>query len=365
MSAQHRAVLNRLSGTPRPVFLDTTAGYETNVDAIVTKAVEYYEHHLQLPLRVARYRHRTRTSAADLAAAVSEIREANLIFAGPGSPSYAIRQWRDSPVWAAVLERFEAGADVMFASAASITIGRYALPVYEIYKAGEDPYWNDGLDLLGRMGLSLAVIPHYDDNSGGENYDSRFCYMGAQRFDALQEALPPDVSILGIDAYTAICFDPYKQEASVSGQGGVTLIGDGAEQRFTAGSLLSFEAFRSSSREVVHTANNERVFGYEFSDSDEPSEADPIEDLSGFIEGLEALPEADKVELLARVESARRQGDSRPPEHEGELVDLVLALREELRGAKRFELADHARQALEEMGFEIGDSPSGAKWTRR
>jgi cyanophycinase-like exopeptidase len=364
MSPQHRVVLNQVSGTPRPVFLDTTAGYETNVDAIVTKAVEYYEHHLQLRLRVARYRHRDRTTTADIAAAVAEIRGANLIFAGPGSPSYAIRQWRGSPVWAAVEEQFEAGADVMFASAASITIGKYALPVYEIYKAGEDPFWNEGLDLLGKLGLSLAVVPHFDDNSGGENYDSRFCYMGAGRFDRLQELLPPDVSILGIDAYTAISFDPDTREASVSGQGGVTLIADGFEQRFKAGSRVAFSDFHSSTRGVVHLDDGARVYGYEFSDTESSPEIDPIAALTEYIETLDSLQVADKVELLARLQSVSQQGVS-APQNEDALIDLVLVLREELRSAKRFEPADRARKALEAMGLEIGDSPEGAQWTRR
>ena len=280
MSPLHRIVLGQVQGKPRPVFLDTTAGYETNIDAIVAKAVEYYEHHLQMELAVARYRHRE-TPPAEMATAVAEIRSSNLIFAGPGSPSYAIKHWRGSPVWDAVLERFEGGADIMFASAASITLGRYALPVYEIYKAGEDPFWNEGLDLLGRMGLSLAVIPHFDDNSGGENYDSRFCYMGARRFEALEQQLPPDVSILGIDAYTAICFDPYKQEAAVSGQGSVTLIADGDDQVFHSGAKVPFSAFSSSSREFVPMPDN-GSFGYEFSDAD-TEEVEPEDDVNAFV----------------------------------------------------------------------------------
>jgi hypothetical protein len=365
MSPQHRVVLSRLAGVPRPVFLDTTAGYETNIDAIVTKAVEYYEHHLQLKLHVARYRHRERTSAAEMAEAVAAVRGANLIFAGPGSPTYAIRQWRDSPVWAAVEEQFAAGADVMFASAASITIGRYALPVYEIYKAGEDPFWNDGLDLLGKMGLNLAIVPHFDDNSGGENYDSRFCYMGAGRFDRLQELLPPDVAILGIDAYTAISFDPVAREATISGQGGVTLIGDGDQQRIVAGSRVAFDDLQSSARGVVHLDDGERIFGYEFSDTDSESGEDPITALSEFIESLGSLKETEKVELLARLRAIAQQDAEKAPENENALVDLVLALRGELRAAKRFEPADQARKALEAMGFEIGDSLEGAQWTRR
>ena len=86
MSSLHRVALQRLGAPARPVFLDTTAGFETNVDAIVEKAVEYYAHHLQTELRVARFRHRERATPAETAAAVATIREANLIFAGPGQP---------------------------------------------------------------------------------------------------------------------------------------------------------------------------------------------------------------------------------------------------------------------------------------
>ena len=367
MSGLHRTALGRLEGQPRPVFLDTTAGYETNIDAIVEKAVEYYQHHLQTPLRVARFRHGQKDTPAEIAAAVAEVRAANLVFAGPGSPTYAIRQWSGSPVWDEVMRQFQGGADLFFASAASITLGRYALPVYEIYKAGEDPFWADGLDVLGTFGLQLAIIPHYNDSSGGENYDSRFCYMGAQRFDQLQECLPSDVAILGIDAYTAICFDPSKGVASVSGQGGITLITGGAERRLEAGAVLPFEAFHSSSREVVRTFDPDHGFGggYEFADDAEQANSDPMGSLSAYIQSMPQLTGNQKVELLARLEAVRQHNDSGPPANDAPLVDLVLELRSALREAKRFDLADKARNELDALGYEIGDTRSGATWTRR
>jgi hypothetical protein len=372
MSSQHRAVLSRLSGTPRPVFLDTTAGFETNIDTIVAKAVEYYAHHLQTELRVARYRHRDRTSAAELAAAIAEIRAANLIFAGPGSPTYAIKQWRETPIWDAIVERFEAGGDVLFASAASITLGRHALPVYEVYKAGNDPYWEDGLDLLGRFGLNLAVVPHYNDSSGGENYDSRFCYMGARRFDALQECLPPDVTILGIDAYTCVCFDPATRQATVSGQGTITLIGDGEERRYHSGEVVPFEAFQSSSRGVVRTDDGRVFGGYEFSDDgddagkeDEAESEDILAPLLGYVEALSSMRPEERLELMTRLQGLREGIATARPETDGPLVELILELREALRQQKRFDLADKARQRLDELGYEIGDSKEGSTWTRR
>ena len=40
----------------------------------------------------------------------------------------------------------QAGGTVTFASAASLTLGRKTIPVYEIYKVGEPPRWLDGLE---------------------------------------------------------------------------------------------------------------------------------------------------------------------------------------------------------------------------
>src|SRR5688572_24668081 len=93
MSGMHRAALARVAAPPAPVFLDTTAGFETNVDAIAAKAVEYYAHHLQTPLAVAHFKHHERATPSEIAAAVAAVRGSNFIFAGPGSPSYAIKQW--------------------------------------------------------------------------------------------------------------------------------------------------------------------------------------------------------------------------------------------------------------------------------
>lgn len=356
MSGQHRAALARLD-SPRPVFLDTTAGYETNVDAISAKAVEYYRHHLQTKLEVAHFRHRERELAQEVAASVEKIRRSNLIFAGPGSPTFAIKHWRGSPVWDAVIAQFEAGADLLFASAASITLGRYALPVYEIYKAGEDPYWADGLDVLGRFGINVAVIPHYNDNSGGDNYDTRFCYMGASRFDQLQALLPADTAILGLDAYTAVTFDPASGQATVSGQGGITIIGDGAQRRHESGEVIPFDAFQSTSRTVIPTYSAATaISGYEGGDNEE-SAAD-------FVEGLSTLSREEKIELLSRIKRLADMSKSDDAFDEAPIVDLVLELRAALREAKRYDLADRARSVLEELGFEIADTPQGSTWTR-
>jgi cyanophycinase-like exopeptidase len=366
MSRVHREVLSHVRGDPHPVFLDTTAGFEPNVDAIVGKALEYYERFLQLNLRVASFRHRDREPPARVAEAIAAVRSSNLIFAGPGSPTYAVRHWRDTPLWDAVVRQFEVGADILFASAASISLGRWALPVYEIFKVGEDPHWVAGLDLLGRIGLSLAVVPHFDDTSGGDNFDSRYCYIGAERFDVMQSLLPPDVTILGIDAYTAVTFDPSSQTARVSGQSGITLIGDGESRRCESGEVIAFSELASSERRVVTTFDPARtVAGYEFTDSPASGDSDDaLGHLVMLVEGLPGIASDQRLDILSRLKSL---GEEMSPgaSLEGSLLDLLVELRAELRKQKQFALADKTRNALADLGVEIGDTPQGSSWTRR
>ena len=111
------------------------------------------------------------------------------VFGGPGGPSYALRQWRGSPIPELLRDKLRDGGCVTFASAAALTLGLVTVPVYEIYKVGEEPRWLDGLDLLGAAGLSAAVIPHYDNAEGG-THDTRFCYLGERRLADARAAAP-------------------------------------------------------------------------------------------------------------------------------------------------------------------------------
>ena len=88
----------------------------------------------------------------------SRLGEANYVFAGPGSPTYALRHWRGNGVRERLAEKLMRGGCVAFASAAAIGLGAYALPVYEIYKVGDDPSWTAGLVLLSEVGVRCAVV---------------------------------------------------------------------------------------------------------------------------------------------------------------------------------------------------------------
>jgi hypothetical protein len=362
MSKVHRAALARLEAEPRPVFLDVTAGFETNVDAIAEKAVDYYRHHLRLGLRVARYHHRERDPPSAVARAVNEIRQSNLIFAGPGSATYTVKHLRDTPVWEAVLQRFHDGAHLLFASAASVAIGRYAIPVYEIYKVGEDPFWAEGLDLFGALGLNLAAVPHFDDRSGGASHDTRYCFIGEARFEALKELLPSGVTILGIDGYTAVTFDPRKRVARVSGQGGMTSPAEGETRRWPSGAEVPFEEIQAGAAFAVGAGRNakpEAVAGP--AHQVQPS---TFQALAALIEEMQSLGTGEKVAVLGLLEAAREEVE-RLSGSDSALMDLLVELRQHFRKQRRFDIADMARDRLSVLGYEIHDTPEGSTWERQ
>lgn len=212
----HKALVERLGpGQRSAVLLDTPYAFQENAADISARAQAYFARSVGLTVDVAADR--------EGPASVSAIRNSDWVFAGPGSPTYALNKWRGSQVPAALRDRIAAGTGLtIIASAAAAAMGFVAVPVYEIYKVGADPYWLDGLDLLSVLGLKVAVIPHYDNAEGG-THDTRFCYLGERRLALLERELPPDSAVLGVDEHTALVFDLEARQAEVLGKGGATI----------------------------------------------------------------------------------------------------------------------------------------------
>jgi len=237
MTRAHRAILDRLGERPvSAVVIDTPYGFQENADDITARTLDYFRDSVGNPFTVASFR------SADVDALTREtaqmrIREARLVFAGPGSPTYALRQWAGTEIPRLLAAKLADGGAVTMASAAALTLGRYTIPVYEIYKVGEAPRWLPGLDLLTPLGLPVAVVPHYDNAEGG-NHDTRFCYMGERRLRVLELELPEEVFILGVDGHTALVLDLDARSASVIGLGAVTVRKEGRSAVFPAGSEL-------------------------------------------------------------------------------------------------------------------------------
>src|SRR5207302_5758898 len=120
----------------------------------------------------------------------------------------------------------------------------HTIPVYEIYKVGEAPHWLDGLDLIADARLRAAVIPHYDNAEGGTR-DTRYSYLGERRLGQMEDQLPADVFILGVDEHTACIIDLDADTATVTGLGAVTIRRHGHGTRFELGSVVPLEDWRT------------------------------------------------------------------------------------------------------------------------
>ena len=234
MVTVHRDLVGRLGlSSPQATVLATPYAFQENAADVSARTERYFADSVGLRVGVA-----AGTSpnadpgmapplipgdAEDETRQAAAIRAADWVFAGPGSPSYALAHWQAGPVAAGLRDRVLAGDGLtVLASAAAATAGRFAVPVYEIYKAGGAPRWLDGLDLLGPLGLNVALIPHYDNAEGGR-YDTRFCYVGERRLAVMERDLPADAAVLGVDEHTAVLADLRTGEIEIRGRGGVTV----------------------------------------------------------------------------------------------------------------------------------------------
>ncbi len=165
----------------------------------------------------------------------------NYVFMGPGSPTYAVRHLQDSFTWHSMLAQHRLGAAIVFSSASTISVSKYALPVYEIYKVGEELHWKDGLDFFAHFGLNLMITPHWNNNDGGDELDTSRCYMGQERYERLLALLPRLPVILGIEENTGVVINPDSGECTVVGVGETIVFRDGKETRFAAGGAFSVD----------------------------------------------------------------------------------------------------------------------------
>jgi hypothetical protein len=348
-------------------------------------------------MTLASLRHGGRATALEVEQFLSSIRGANYVFAGPGSPTYALRHWRDHAVREPLVEKVTQGGCLAFASAAAIGLGAYALPVYEIYKVGDDPSWIEGLNVLGEIGIRCAVIPHYNNREGG-THDTRFCYMGEPRLRRLESMLPDDVLILGIDEYTACIIDVEAQTVTVRGPGGVTARRGGMERRWerTAFPLSELQADQpptltlprkgggtspvrreGEGRFAVPRDGEARTWGASGRDAIARRDVDGL--IAAILEMESVLHEwstdlngtderdrgrAEMRQLVVRLGEMVRGGAQAGMREQLEpLVAVLLSLRGEARREQRFHEADRLREILAQCGVEVEDTPSGTGWS--
>ena len=119
----HKSLLDQSPGSPQAAFLDTPAGFQLNVDQISQKAVEYFRVHVQHSMAVSSYKSHETIPDFDARQAFHVLRNSNYILIGPGSPTYAVRQWLESPVPEILTQCVTNGGCLVAASAAALTVG--------------------------------------------------------------------------------------------------------------------------------------------------------------------------------------------------------------------------------------------------
>jgi cyanophycinase-like exopeptidase len=388
MVKPHRAIFERVGDAPA-VLLDTPYGFQENADDISTRAVRYFAESVGARVSPVSWR-----VAPDPGLprdrALARLDEAGWIFAGPGSPTYALRQWRDTPIPATLSGALDRGAVLVFASAAAVTLGSHAVPVYEIYKAGSAPHWVPGLDLFRQVtGIPAVVIPHYDNTEGG-HHDTRYCYLGERRLSTMEGELPGDTLILGVDEHTGVLFDLGARTATVVGRGAFTIRHRGV---FPTGSVVPFDGFTGGSASPAPAPDSvelarepggsslradadrlDEIFAAAYADRNVDGCVGAILDLEQVLVDWSADTDiSDDGEhartvlrrMVLRLGELAANGAADPRTTVGPFVEALLELRATARAARDFATSDQVRDRLVAAGVEVHDTPDGVTWDLR
>lgn len=394
----HRSLIEQ-AGPGAGAMLDTPFGFQANADDLTEKVLEYFSDSVGTRLEVARWRRRDEP-VAERERSLALLQRSSFVFAGPGSPTYALRQWQDTPVPRALVDVVGRGGTVVLGSAAAVTVGSYAVPVYEIYKVGEDPSWLPGLDLLGQLtGITAAVIPHFDNREGGR-HDTRYCYLGSQRLEVMESGLPTDVGVLGVDEHTAVVVDIAEGTATIHGAGGMTLRHRGVSEVVPAGDAISLadvsallKGAATGHVTTVHTAPSageaaepddtatslratatslRQQFDDCLAGADADGALEACLDLEDAIHAWSAdTLQSDDIDvarqalrsMMVALAGSAVLGLRDPRAILAPVVEVALDARLRARQAKDYAMSDVIRDGLAEAGIEVRDTPDGMDWS--
>lgn len=330
-SKTHEYVAQALPPNPRIAILETPAGFELNSDKVAGRIQSFLNRRLQNyrpGIEVIAARRRGTSYSSDLIEIVDAMYDADEILMGPGSPTYCIKQMKGSLAYHILRSRQRLGAAILLSSAATVSFGAYSIPVYEIYKVGEDPYWVRGLNFFSDFGMNLAIVPHWNNNDGGDELDTSHCFIGKERFDILRGMLPSDVTILGIDDHTSVILDFQAGCGRVFGNDEVRIIADGGEKSYRRGDVFPLTLLGDVKAPAIH-----------------------------------GIPAHIWHEAQYRQEQNenKRAGTPAPPD---EILELVMQ-REKARQEQNWDQADALRDQLTDLGWQVMDTEEGPKPYRK
>ena len=405
MVTTHRRLTSLLPTPVKAVVLDTPYGFQENAPELATKAVEYFKTSINVDLVVAGLvrLHDTHLAADPVAIerGLRALAEADYIFAGPGSPTYALRQWAGSSVARIMIDKLTHGGIVTFASAAALTLGKATVPVYEVYKVGQDVQRLDGLDILASLGINAAVIPHYD-NTEGANHDTRFCYLGEARLQMFESLLDDDTYVLGVDEHTGLVIDLDAATATVVGNSNVTIRLRAQSFEYPTGSVIPLSLLHSPSSLLTgsgdvstnHSVATVPVASMTQTAPPDSLDAVLVDSIQQFDQAMEQRDAIAAVRVVLALEQAiqdwsidtlqsdvlvRSRGALRsmisqlgdaaiggvrdPREVVAPFIEAMLSVRATVRSEKRFDLSDVIRDVFASLNIEVRDTPTGPEWS--
>ncbi len=307
----------------RVAVMETPAGFELNSTQVAGRVGDFFKTRLQNynpVIDLIPARKRDSAFSPDDPEIIKPILHANMIFMGPGSPTYAIRHLKDTLAWDVIRARHRLGATLVFASAATISIGAHALPVYEIYKVGQDVHVMDGLNLFKDFGAHLSFIPHWNNAEGGLDLDTSRCFVGMDRFADWCNLLPSENTTLGLDEHTGIIMDFESGMCEISGVSSVSLLRASVSKIYPSGSKFAL------------------------SELGEMLAPDPIE---------KNIP-AQVWDMVVNVSPLE---DNKPP---AEIISLAEQ-RVNARAIKNWAESDRLRDQITALGWMVQDSKEGYK----
>ena len=309
-------------------LLETPAGFELNSAQVAGRVGDFLRTRLQNfnpVIHVIPARKKGTAFSPDDPMILSPLADADIIFMGPGSPTYAVRHLQESLAWDLIRARHRLGSSLVFASAATISIGAYVLPVYEIFKAGEDVFSIKGLDLFSDFNLYLSFVPHWNNGDGGGDLDTSRCFIGMERFDQWCHSLPKENLTIGLDEHTGLLLDFQACKCTVNGISSVTLLRDCSQEIYPAGQE------------------------FPLSHLGEFSLPDSVE------EGLD--PQVSKI--ISTLEPVAQ------PQVISERVKELHQAREKARQENQWEQADDLRAQIDSLGWTIQDTAEGSRVIRK
>lgn len=321
-------LFTQLQAEIRVAILETPAGFEPNSAYVAGQIATYLHKRLQNfrpNVTIVPARRRDGDFSTDDPRLMPTLYDANFLLMGPGSPTYTVRHLHETLAWHVLRSMNRLGAMLFFASAATLAISRQTLPIYEIYKVGEELHWKAGLDLFADYGLSLIFVSHWNNNDGGEVLDTSRCYLGQERFGRLLEMLPDDPArrIVGIDENTALVIDPAAAQCSVRGLGNVTICHGDRQSVFSAGTRF------------------------------------PIGVLGDFRlpNGADGIPDAAWQATVAGVAETQHGRLAQAVPDDG--VMALVAERDEARRRQNWAESDRLRDAIRARGWRVQDTADG------